>query len=186
MSRLAITCSGATVDVEKPHPSMISARDIAQHLAKQCMYYGAPHSFYSVAQHSCVVAAELARTEGPLSAIYGLLHHADQAFAVLGELSRANLDRAIHEAFDLDWPAPIAITKAMNAVHHQVEFAELRHLLAGRQARIRELEAEGVLPLKGVIRPVAWDKALDRFLAELRIYATMANIPNMPAFGGIL
>lgn len=178
--------SGSSVDIERPHPSMIQARDIAQHLAKQCMYRGATHSFYSVAQHSCVLAAELARGEGPLAALYGLLHHADQAIAVLGEISRANLDRVVHEAFDLDWPAPAPIATALTRAHRRVELSEARHLLAGRQARIAELEGEGTSPLKSPIKPLAWDKALDRFVAELRIYATMASIPNLPAFGGIL
>lgn len=186
MSAVAIMCSGSRVDIDQPHPRMIRARDIAQHLAKQCMYGGATQSFYSVAQHSCVVAQELARADGPLSALYGMLHHAPDAVASLAELPRAKLDRAIHEAFDLDWPAPIQITAAMAAAHKRVELAEARQLLAGRDLRIAELESQGVMPIKSPIRPIAWDKALDRYLAELRIYATMANIPQMPAFGDIL
>jgi hypothetical protein len=36
------------------------------------------------------------------------------------------------------------------------------------------------------IRPMAWDRAFDRYLATLRLYIVAAGLPVLPSFGDIL
>lgn len=49
--------SGILVDLNKPTIEMISINDIASALSNICRFGGHCNAFYSVAQHSCVVAA---------------------------------------------------------------------------------------------------------------------------------
>jgi hypothetical protein len=49
--------SGLLIDLNKPTVDMICIQDIAASLSKICRFGGHSSAFYSVAQHSCVVAA---------------------------------------------------------------------------------------------------------------------------------
>jgi hypothetical protein len=184
MSEIAIMRSGLRISIAAPSPNMVNPRDLAEHLSKLCAHNGATYSFYSEAQHACIVAAELALLEGPLPALYGLLHNADLAVCPgLLPMDRSKVMRAIHEAFDLDWPIPIGIHIPLNKVHERVTLTEMRDLLAGRDDEIARMRSMGIQPLSKTIRPMAWDKATDKFLAELQIYTTMAGLPPIALRG---
>lgn len=83
------TVSGRTVDFDDPDPSSISIADIAIGLSHICRFAGQVDVFYSVAQHSVLVAEKvwLMSRQRPV-ALQGLLHDASEAF--LG-----------------DWPTPL-------------------------------------------------------------------------------
>lgn len=70
------TVSGIEVNLLDPIPDMISIEDIAHSLAYQCRFAGHIKRFYSVAQHSVVVAA-MAPDDIKK---YALLHDASEAY----------------------------------------------------------------------------------------------------------
>lgn len=110
---LAFTASGAEIDLLNPNPSDISIEDIAHHLAQQPRFAGATRIFYSVGQHSLMVARSCPENEK----LWGLLHDASEAY--LSDLispikhhlrdyivTEGVLLRAICTRFGLGWPAP--------------------------------------------------------------------------------
>ena len=77
-----LTSTGKRFDLFEPDADMIDPRDISQSLAHLCRFNGHTREFYSVAQHSCIVA-ELVPEEHKLAA---LLHDATEAY--LGDMTR--------------------------------------------------------------------------------------------------
>lgn len=83
-----------------PRAEDIDIRDVAHHLSLICRFNGAGRAFYSLAQHSCLVADTL---DAPLK-LWGLLHDAAEAydsrkgdlFGLIGSLEskRALIDSA--------------------------------------------------------------------------------------------
>jgi hypothetical protein len=59
-----------------PRPEEIDIQDIAHSLARTCRFNGHGQSFYSVAQHSCIVSQEVSAT----NKLWGLLHDAAEAY----------------------------------------------------------------------------------------------------------
>lgn len=178
--------SGRTFNAAAPHPSMVRFADIGGQLAKINMHFGATAQFYSAAQHAILVAQEMSKVDGPLGALYGLLHNADMAVECRDELTRAKVKQAIHEALDLDWPAPKATVKALTQVHARVDLSEKQQLMTGRQVETERLIKAGVWPLRFIIKPLTWDRAADKWFDALRGYAIAASIPHMPSLGGVL
>ncbi|WP_434673789.1 phosphohydrolase [Pseudomonas sp. R1-15] len=77
-----LTQTGKRFDLFEPDADMIDPRDIAHSLAHLCRFNGHTREFYSVAQHSCLVA-DLVPAEHKLAA---LLHDATEAY--LGDMTR--------------------------------------------------------------------------------------------------
>ena len=77
-----LTHTGKRFDLYEPVADMIDPRDISHSLAHLCRFNCHTREFYSVAQHSCIVA-ELVPEEHKLSA---LLHDATEAY--LGDITR--------------------------------------------------------------------------------------------------
>jgi len=71
-----LTYTGKHVDLAAPNPVMIDPRDISHALSHQCRFNGHCREFYSVAQHSVLVAYLLP----PELKLAGLLHDAPEAF----------------------------------------------------------------------------------------------------------
>lgn len=76
------THTGKHFDLLEPDADMIDPRDISHALAHICRFNGHTREYYSVAQHSCIVA-ELVPEEHKLAA---LLHDAPEAY--LGDMTR--------------------------------------------------------------------------------------------------
>jgi hypothetical protein len=76
------TRSGRWLDLERPQPCDIDARDIASGLSKVCRFAGQIEHFYSVAHHSLFVSELVA---SPFA--FRALNH-DDTEAYLGDLSR--------------------------------------------------------------------------------------------------
>jgi uncharacterized protein len=79
------TVTGRRINPFAPDPAAIDIGDIAHALANQCRFGGHCRRFYSVAQHSCVVA-DLAAARGAdaEAVLWALLHDAAEAY--LGDL----------------------------------------------------------------------------------------------------
>jgi hypothetical protein len=77
------TSTGIFFDVGRPDPSAVDIRDIAHHLAHTCRYSGAVRKFYSVAEHSVLVAdlaCHLAPDRASALRLPALLHDAAEAY----------------------------------------------------------------------------------------------------------
>lgn len=74
--------SGHRLDLERPQPEDFFIHDIATGLSNTCRYAGQIWPFYSVAQHSLIVATLLPPSQG----LRGLLHDGSEAY--LCDLSR--------------------------------------------------------------------------------------------------
>lgn len=106
-----VTASGKEINLFNPDPDQISIHDIAGSLAKICRFGGNIMEYYSVAQHSCLVAW----LAGPELSRAALMHDAAEAYcgdiirplkAMLGakyaEIEE-NILRAIFDRFAIDY-----------------------------------------------------------------------------------
>src|SRR4051794_27255584 len=79
------TASGARFDPFAPDAASIEIRDIAHALGNLCRFGGHCRVFYSVAQHSCLVADLVERRGAGVECVHwALLHDASEAY--LGDL----------------------------------------------------------------------------------------------------
>lgn len=65
-----------------PRADEVFIEDIAHSLSMQCRYAGHCLRFYSVAEHSVMIARHLAASHAPEVALYGLLHDASEAYLI--------------------------------------------------------------------------------------------------------
>lgn len=168
------TFSGLRVNPFTPDPAQIAIADIAHALANQCRFGGHCRQFYSVAQHSCLLADLLAAEGGDAgSQLWALLHDAAEAYLVdlphplkhgseLGERFRtveASLQRVILDRFALPPEAPARL-KAID-----------RSLLASEKAALVAPgwdwpELDGVEAITVAIEPWPPERAAREFLAR--------------------
>jgi hypothetical protein len=87
------THSGKKIDLNEPTKEMIDIEDIAHALSNLCRFGGQSHTFYSVAQHSVLVAA----LAPPNIQKEALLHDAGEAY--LGDVIKP-LKVMIGQAYD--------------------------------------------------------------------------------------
>ena len=116
------TASGKKIDYADIDVQAIDIYDIAEHLSKLPRFLGATRPFISVAQHSLHVSSLAERDGGgPIAALYGLLHDAEEAYMgdmptplanylwdltgrdIKAELSDM-LTEAVYTKFKLKWP----------------------------------------------------------------------------------
>lgn len=99
-----------------PKPEDIDIKDIAHALGMSCRYTGHTRYFYSVAEHSVLVARECSREH----AFWGLMHDASEAY--IQDIARPlkpyltnyaeieeRIMRVIAEKYWLPWPCPPAV-----------------------------------------------------------------------------
>lgn len=112
------TYTGGWINPVDPDPDAILLEDIAHSLSNQCRFTGHVRKFYSVAQHSVLVANYLYVRSDAKEAWAGLLHDASEAY--VSDLARPvkrneaisaaydaienNLMSVIAEKFDFEWP----------------------------------------------------------------------------------
>lgn len=135
-----VTTKSREVDIYDVRPADISLRDAIHQLPNICRFNGAVDVFYSVAQHSVLVASLLvehhpATMRDMENARYGLLHDLHEVFfgdvmapirhaAGLDELED-NAQRTVFTRFGLTWPPPPELGIA-DAIARAIEWRELR------------------------------------------------------------
>lgn len=191
------TASGRRFRIDAPTPADVHWPDVAAQLAKTCRFAGATTTFYSVAQHSVLVADIIAtRYRHDVRApVYGLLHDAHEM--VLGDIpapTRTRLhqaigwklldayaqdvDEAVTRAAGLPWPVPDGIAHSIHSADMIARHAEARQLLAEPARGVPPWpDLVDLKPWPRPIKPMAWDKAEDVFLARLRDLAGLAGLP---------
>jgi hypothetical protein len=169
--------------VRPPRPSLridadpaITLKVVAERLAKQTMYDGdTGDSFFSKAQHCCLVAQTVLLAGGPGVALRALLHHAADAIGDhQTEFERALAVKTLHRSVSLPYPNSDD-DELIKLAHLRVELSERRQFGTAPRSRIEALLAGGVKPVTVAIRPVPWVQAADRFLLDLRSYASQAG-----------
>lgn len=149
-----LTHTGKLFDLALPDANLIDPRDISHALAQICRFNGHTRTFYSVAQHSCIVA-DLVPNEHKLAA---LLHDAPQAY--LGDLVRP-LKRfmfSYQHTEDLVWQAICGAFGVDTELPQSVLLADLTALATERRDLLPAHPAvweclEGIEPMADVIRP---------------------------------
>lgn len=117
------TATGSMFWPLDPRSEEIHILDIARSLSHQCRFAGHCNRFYSVAEHSVLVARALP----PELALWGLLHDASEAYLVdiprpvkrhLPEYAamEALVMRKVAERFHLSWPMPKEVKRVDNAI----------------------------------------------------------------------
>lgn len=172
------TTRGRALDLLDPQPDDIDIEEIGRSLGYQCRYAGGVRRFYSVAEHSVLIADYLWE-HGPDMALAGLLHDAAEAYtgditwpmqAILwGASSEA---RAAYKAVQSRIDALIAGRARLDVALLQdpmVKAADLRILLDERAALLtpapRPWDIEEMEPLG--VRITGWgpEEAGRRWLA---------------------
>jgi hypothetical protein len=168
------TVSGRRFNPLEPDPGEVDIGDIARALSHQCRFGGNCRTYYSVAQHSCLVADLVEECGGdPDAVLWALLHDASEAYLVdlphplkhrsaLGALYAEVEDRlqtAICEHFGLP-PEPPPLLKQVD-----------RALLATERRAVSQVlwdwpELDGVEPLDLEIEPWLPDRARDELLVR--------------------
>ncbi len=93
MKEYIVTNSGRQFFLERPTLKSINIKDIAHALSLLCRFNGHTKQFYSIAQHSVIVASLVA----PKYALFGLLHDASEAY--IGDVT-SPLKRLLHSAYN--------------------------------------------------------------------------------------
>ncbi len=148
------TYTGKAFYPQDPQPGDINIVDIAHSLSMTCRFGGHTTRFYSVAQHSALVAANVPAAD----ALWGLLHDASEAY--LADVSKpvkplltgyseieGKVMAAVCQKFGLPPEMPASV-KAMDAT---LLFTEKRDVMA---ASLQDW-GYAVPPLPGTINPFA-------------------------------
>lgn len=174
--------TGERMGLFDPDPAALTAEVIAHSLSMQCRFTGHCREFYSVAQHSVLVADAIGTGCPPPLRLAALLHDAgevlvgDVASPLKHQLGRplqdieAQAQMAVAEAFDLGsaWSNPFQ--------HRDVKHADLRLLhtefrdLFPQTDFVREI-CDGLAdtpPLPDIITPLPPAAAKAVFLRQLR------------------
>jgi len=158
--------------------------DIARHLALQCRFNGGLNRFYSVAQHSCLVAdaAYEMSDKDPEMAWWGQFHDApetwigdmvrplkhSQGMAAFRELER-EIMRAVIVKFDLRPRQEPELISYIDAAICITEAMQLRDNAHGDVMQVRS----GFEPLPIRIFPWSWQRAETEFLERVERYGRL-------------
>jgi hypothetical protein len=182
------TASGKQMFVHDPDPANIDIHDIANALSKICRFNGHCQEFYSVAQHSCIVAAVAAgRGMSRRRCLFALLHDAAEAYVqdIISPLKRsiggryeaieAKWEGAIWQAFNLsDVACDRLVRQAIKSIDLRVLATEHRDIVP--DGRPWEM-LNGIEPYDFTIKPIAdWRQARAAFMEHYLSF--QASIPG--------
>ncbi len=158
------TRSGRQVSLLNPQPSQIDIGDIAHGLAFQCRFNGQTSRFYSIAQHSLMVASILPDH----LKLAGLLHDAAEAY--VGDVVQPlKLLLPDYQLIEHRFTQAIGMRLGVNLDHHpEVKHADLvalatekRDLLPRERCQWEVLE--GISPISRLTLPMSPEQAEEAF-----------------------
>lgn len=170
------THSGRKLVLADPNPEQITLEDIAHHLSHICRFSGATREFYSVAQHSCLVAANV---PAPLG-VQALLHDAAEAYLgdVIWPLKQLlpeykvlekRMTRAVFEAMGEGLsllPEGLWLDPRVLHADQVVLATEKRDVMLPTEGYHPDLVWQALpAPLDATIRPMPPEQAREHFLA---------------------
>ena len=139
------TFTGRRLDPLDPDPQQIVIDDIAHALGNQCRFGGHCRSFYSVAQHSCLLADLIAADGGG---------EEDQLWALLHDAS---------EAYLVDLPHPVKHRSALGSAFRELE-ARLQSVILERfglvgepPTRVKEMDRALLAAEKVALTASGWE-----------------------------
>jgi hypothetical protein len=168
------TFTGIQFNILEPTPEMIDIHDIAHALSNLCRFTGHSKSFYSVAQHSYLIAARVPE-EDMLAA---LLHDAPEAY--LADISSpvkrlpgfggeyAKLEARIHAAICLKFGVELDMPHSVREADLKMLVTEKRDLMADGYDWKIEYNDQPVEPYHFTIDPHGPLVARDQFLRTFK------------------
>jgi 5'-deoxynucleotidase YfbR-like HD superfamily hydrolase len=177
------TVSGQRINPFAPDPAAIDIGDIAHALANQCRFGGHCRRFYSVAQHSCLVADVAAgRGADRDAALWALLHDAAEAYlgdvphpvkhnSELGRIYR-DAERGVHDAILQRFGLPLTAPPVVAEVDRALLAAEREALMV---AAWDWPELEGIKAAEVAIEPWHPERAAREFLGR---YERLNSVPD--------
>jgi len=167
------TKSGRRVALLNPSPSQIVIGDIAHGLAHQCRFNGQTSKFYSVAQHSVLVASILPRE----LRLAGLLHDASEAYLgdVVQPLKELLPD---YQAIEAKFCEVLGMRFGVNLQHNDaIRHADLVVLATERRDLMPMDMADwssiaGITPMSRTIKPMPPEAASAQFM---EMFFTLTN-----------
>lgn len=177
------TKSGRRVSLLNPSPSQIVIGDIAHSLAHQCRFNGHTNKFYSVAQHSVLVASILPRE----LRLAGLLHDATEAY--LGDVVQPLKDLLPeYQSIEANFCEVLGARFGVNLQHNDV----IRHadlvLLATERRDLMPMDTAdwssiaGITPLRRTINPKSPEAASAQFMEMFFMLTNQKNIVKKETF----
>ena len=167
------TRSGRRVALLNPSPSQIVIGDIAHGLAHQCRFNGQTSKFYSVAQHSVLVASILPRE----LRLAGLLHDASEAY--LGDVVQPLKDLLPeYQAIEENFCKVLGMRFGVNLQHNDaIRHADLVVLATERRDLMPMDMADwssiaGITPMSRTIKPMSPEAASAQFM---EMFFTLTN-----------
>jgi len=160
-----LTFSGRQFYPMSPLPAEVCLEDIAHALANICRFGGHCRQFYSVAQHSILVAMQLP----PELQLQGLLHDATEAYC--GDMVQP-LKLHLPEFKEIEWRIWHAIALKFGLpfeLDPRVKEADVRALMTERRdllpASPHKWSTEHIAPLPGTVLPWGPEEARQSFNA---------------------
>jgi hypothetical protein len=167
------TKSGRRVALLNPSPSQIVIGDIAHGLAHQCRFNGQTSKFYSVAQHSVLVASILPRE----LRLAGLLHDASEAY--LGDVVQPLKDLLPeYQAIEENFCKVLGVRFGVDLQHNDaIRHADLIVLATERRDLMPMDMADwssiaGITPMSRTIKPMTPEAASAQFM---EMFFTLTN-----------
>ena len=167
------TKSGRRVALLNPSPAQIVIGDIAHGLAHQCRFNGQTSKFYSVAQHSFLVASILPRE----LRLAGLLHDASEAY--LGDVVQPLKDLLPeYQSIEANFCKVLGERFGVNLQHNDaIRHADLVVLATERRDLMPMDTADwssiaGITPMSRTIKPMSPDAAAAQFM---EMFFTLTN-----------
>ena len=177
------TKSGRRVSLLNPSPSQIVIGDIAHGLAHQCRFNGHTNKFYSVAQHSVLVASILPRE----LRLAGLLHDASEAY--LGDVVQPLKDLLPeYQSIEANFCEVLGARFGVHLQHNDdIRHADLVVLATERRDLMPMDTADwssiaGITPMSRSIKPKSPEAASAQFMEMFFMLTNQKNIVKKETF----